>query len=241
MTTYLLAGIFLVALFYSSVGHGGASGYLALMALSGACPENMRFEALLLNIFVAGAAFILFYRSGNFSVRTLALFAITSVPAAYISSRWMVNPHLYKIILGFCLVIAVVRILYRPPESSEPLRTVPVSLALVLGFLLGILSGMIGIGGGIILSPLLILFRWSSVKQAAGISAMFILLNSIAGIAGMHNQGITPDSNSMILVIVALTGGMTGSYLGSQRIPSVKLRYILSGILCLAAMKLLIL
>jgi uncharacterized membrane protein YfcA len=111
----------------------------------------------------------------------------------------------------------------------------------MLGFALGILSGMIGIGGGIILSPLLIIFRWSTMKQAAGISAMFILLNSLAGIAGMHNQGLTPDSNSLILVTMALTGGITGSYLGSKRISSVKLRYILGGILCMAAMKLLVL
>jgi uncharacterized protein len=236
----IVACIFIIALLYSSVGHGGASGYLAIMAIAGISPALMRSQALILNLFVAGSAFILFYRNGYFNRRLLTCFAITSVPAAYFGAHIHINPTLYKIILGICLLIAVVRILYRPAENTKPVRPVRISLALSLGFALGLLSGMIGIGGGIILSPLLILFRWSTVKESAGISAMFILLNSLSGLAGIMSQGFIPDRGSMIWIVAALTGGLIGSYFGSNRLPATGLKYILSGILCFAAIKLMI-
>jgi uncharacterized membrane protein YfcA len=116
-----------------------------------------------------------------------------------------------------------------------------VTAALLIGALLGMLSGMIGIGGGIILSPLLIIFRWSGVKESAGIAALFILLNSLSGLAGLITHGFVPDSRSIVYIAVALTGGMAGSYLGSHRIQPAKLRYILGGILCFAALKLIFL
>lgn len=240
-TELFITGIFLVALLYSSVGHGGASGYLALMAICGYEPVLMRQEALMLNVFVAGTAFIMFYRSGNFNVRILALFAITSVPAAYLGSQWKIDPGIYRIILALCLLIAVGRILYRREESSKPLKKIPVTLAMLIGAVLGLLSGMIGIGGGIILSPLLIIFRWSTVKESAGIAAMFIVLNSLSGLAGLIANGFMPDSKSMVYITIALAGGIAGSYLGSHRIQAAKLRYILGGILCFAAIKLIFL
>ena len=239
-TELLVAGIFIIALLYSSVGHGGASGYLAVMALGGISPALMRPQALILNLFVAGSAFILFYRSGNFNRRLLTWFAVTSVPAAYISSQWHLNPTVYKIVLGICLFIAMVRLLYRPPEIKKPVRKIPRALALSIGLVLGLLSGMIGIGGGIILSPLLIIFRWSTVKQSAGISAMFILLNSLSGLAGIINQGYVPDERSLIWIFAALLGGLTGAYLGSAKLSITGLKYVLSGILCFAAVKLMI-
>jgi uncharacterized membrane protein YfcA len=240
-TELFITGIFLVALLYSSVGHGGASGYLALMALCGFEPLLMRQEALVLNVFVAGTAFFMFKRSGNFNRRTLALFATTSVPAAYLGSQWKIDPLIYRIILGICLLIAVGRILYKPAETSQPLKKVPVTAALLIGTVLGLLSGMIGIGGGIILSPLLIIFRWSTVKESSGIAALFILLNSLSGLAGLITKGFIPDSRSIVYIAVALAGGLAGSYLGSHRIQPAKLRYILGGVLCFAAIKLIFL
>lgn len=236
----IVTGIFIIALLYSSVGHGGASGYLALMALGGISPTLMRPQALILNLFVAGSAFILFYKSGNFNRKLLTWFAVTSVPAAYIGSQWHLNPSVYKIILGICLLIAMLRILYRPSEITKPVRPIPRVLALSIGLGLGLLSGMIGIGGGIILSPLLIIFRWSTVKQSAGISAMFILLNSLSGLAGIINQGYVPDERSAIWIFAALLGGLTGAYLGSKKLSVAGLRYVLSGVLCFAAIKLMI-
>jgi uncharacterized membrane protein YfcA len=210
------------------------------MEIAGIWPAILRWQAHRLNLFVAGTAFILFYRNGYFNRRLLTWFAITSVPAAYISSHWHINPTLYKIILGVCLLIAVVRMLYRPTETGKSVRKIPVILALFIGLVLGLLSGMIGIGGGIILSPLLIIFRWSTVKESAGISAMFILLNSLSGLAGIINQGYVPDGSSIIWIGAALTGGLIGAYLGSNKLPVTGLKYVLSGILCFAALKLMI-
>jgi uncharacterized membrane protein YfcA len=236
----IITGIFIIALLYSSVGHGGASGYLAIMALSGISTTIMRPQALILNLFVAGSAFILFYKRGHFNRKLLTLFALTSVPAAYISSQWHINSTIYKIILGVCLFIATIRILYKPSETDKPIREVPKVPALIIGLGLGLLSGMIGIGGGIILSPLLILFRWATIKQSAGISAMFILLNSISGLAGIIHQGYIPDDRSLVWILAAFLGGLTGSYLGSSKLTVNGLKYVLSGILCFAAVKLII-
>jgi uncharacterized membrane protein YfcA len=239
-TELMVSGIFIIALLYSSVGHGGASGYLAIMALGGIEPSLMRPQALLLNIFVAGTAFVLFKRSENFNRRLLFLFAITSVPSSYLSSQWKVDSANYKYILGICLLIALVRILYRPSDKSEPIREVPAILALAIGLVLGLLSGMIGIGGGIILSPLLIIFRWATIRQSAGISAMFIVLNSLAGLTGLIQQGYFPDNRSLIWVGLAFLGGLIGSYLGSNKISITALKYVLGGVLCFAAIKLML-
>jgi uncharacterized membrane protein YfcA len=234
----ILPGIFIIALLYSSVGHGGASGYLAIMALSGISPAIMRPQALILNLFVAGSAFIFFYKRGHFNRKLLTWFALTSVPAAYISSQWHINSTVYKIILGICLVIATIRILYRPSETDEPIREMPKIPALIIGLGLGLISGMIGIGGGIILSPLLIIFRRATIKQSAGISAMFILLNSVSGLAGLIHQGYVPDGRSLVWILAALLGGLTGSYLGSSKLTVNGLKYVLSAVLCFAAIKL---
>ena len=235
---YIIPVLFIVAFFYSSVGHGGASGYLAVMALAGIDPFFIKSSALILNIFVAGIAFLLFYRAGHFNGKILWQFSVTSVPAAFIGSQIPINPAIYKIILGICLLIAVGRMLLKKSNPENKRKSLKWPVALSMGAVIGLISGMIGIGGGIILSPLLILFGWTSMKEAAGISAAFILLNSVSGLLGLVQKGFVPDAHMAIWILAAIAGGTAGSYLGSNRIPAVVLKYVLANILCLAAFKL---
>jgi uncharacterized membrane protein YfcA len=232
--------LLIVAFLYSSVGHGGASGYLALMALAGVVPSVMKPIALILNLFVAGIAFVSFYKAGHFKWRLLWPFAITSVPAAYFGARITINPVIYKIILGICLLIAVARMLYKPKHRKETIRQVSLPIAATSGAILGIISGMVGIGGGIILSPLLIVTRWAGVKEASAASAGFILLNSLSGLVAIYGKGFVPDNNMAIWVATALLGGILGSATGSFKLSETGFRYVLSGVLCFAAFKLLI-
>ncbi len=233
----LLPSLFVVALLYSSVGHGGASGYLAVMALCSISPVIMRPSALVLNLFVSGIAFVSFYKAGYFKWKLLWPFAITSIPASYFGAMLDINPSVYKVILGICLVIAVCRILYKI-KDSEGFNSLNIFAALIIGLLLGLISGMIGIGGGIILSPLLLVFRWASVKEASAVSALFIFLNSLSGLIGLFLKGLDIDPNISLWVMFAILGGIVGSYLGSRKFSIAGLKYVLVLVLCFAAFKL---
>lgn len=238
---YIIAPcLFTVALLYSSVGHGGASGYLATMALLGIAPAEMKPTALILNLFVSGIAFISFYKANHFKAKLLWPFVIPSMPAAYIGAKIAINPSLYKTILGICLLIAVARMLIKPKDSSRENSPIPIPCAMVIGIGLGLLSGMIGIGGGIILSPLLILLRWATVKEAAAVSAPFIFLNSLSGLIGLIEKGYTPETHTTAWIITAVFGGIIGSYLGSNKLSIAGMKYVLAGVLCFAAIKLFI-
>jgi len=230
--------LFVVAFLYSSVGHGGASGYLAIMVIAGISPAMMKSTALLLNIFVAGIAFLSFYRAGHFKWKIFWPFGITSVPASFIGAQINLNPHLYKIILGVCLLLAVARILYRPQNSGLFLNATSIPLSLLFGLILGFVSGLIGIGGGILLSPLLILLNWSDIKQTAAISSLFILVNSASGLIGLFSKGFLPNSNMLYWILTALAGGIIGSYFGSKKLPVNGLKYLLASVLSFAALKL---
>jgi uncharacterized membrane protein YfcA len=227
----------LVAFLYSSVGHGGASGYLALMALFGMEPLLMRSSALTLNLFVAGSSFIAFYRGGYLKWRLIVPFLITSVPMAYLGAQTLINPKLYKIILAIFLLIAVARMLYKP-RAYEKSKDNNLILSLFIGAFLGFFSGMIGIGGGIILSPLIILLHWANVKEAAAASALFILLNSAAGLYGIYQVGFTPNPQIYIWVAFAFGGGLLGAWTGSYRFSSLRLQYVLAFVLLIASVKL---
>ena len=238
MDLIFLVALFIIAFLYSSVGHGGASGYLALMVLFGIAPVFMKSTALTLNLFVSAIAFFSFFKAGYFRWKILLPFAITSVPLAYLGAKIHIDTSLYKIILGVCLLIAVGRILYTPKGKSmtDIVKASPL-ISVFVGGVLGFFSGMIGIGGGIILSPLLLLLRWATIKETAAISAAFIFLNSASGLIGSwHSQDI--NTKIFLWVAVGIAGGLSGSYFGSAKFNTVYLKYILSGVILIACVKL---
>jgi uncharacterized membrane protein YfcA len=237
---FLLGGIFLIAVLYSSVGHGGASGYLAFMALLGLAPEIMRPAALVLNIFVSLIAFLSFARNRHFRFNLIWPFIVTSVPFAFLGGSFSVDARAYKIILGIFLIFAVTRMLLKTKEKNS-FKKVNIPLAITIGAVLGFFSGLIGIGGGIILSPVILLLGWASMKQTAAVSAIFILVNSMAGLSGFVLNNAWPEMNIGLIVAAGVAGGLTGSYLGSYRIGERQLRYALSFVLLLASVKLLFL
>lgn len=238
----VLVIIKIIAFLYSSVGHGGASGYLAIMVILGFAPDVLRPTALTLNIIVSSIATIQFYRSGYFRKNVFLPFIYTSVPMAFIGSKVSLPDPVYKIILGICLLIAVARIIGLPGKNQNPeTRKTPFLPALFIGSGIGFISGMIGIGGGIILSPILLLFRWANVKQTAAVTAPFIFLNSIAGISGLLvSSSINLHPQLGWWIGAASLGGLAGSYLGSKKFNTNALRYLLATVLVIAAGKLFI-
>ncbi len=232
--------LFVVAALYASVGHGGASGYLALMALFGMSALMMKASALTLNLFVSAISFYAYYRQGYFKFRKLLPFILGSIPLAFIGARVPIDPTVYKVILGIFLLLAVARMLFQPKAKSEQVIPFRFLIALVIGALLGFFSGMIGIGGGIILSPVLLLLGWANVKETAAVSAIFIFLNSTAGLAGLYSTGIHINSEIIIWVAAALAGGLLGAHLGAAKLSFTGLRYVLAVVLFMAGIKLMI-
>ena len=241
MEILFLGLVFLMAVLYSSVGHGGASGYLALMAIFGFSPEFMRPSALVLNIFVSSIALFSYTRNGHFRFRLLLPFIITSVPFAFLGGLITVNPKAYKIILGIFLIFAIIRMIYRPKNQTNKTNYVNKYAAYIIGVFLGFFSGLIGIGGGIILSPIIILLKWGTMKETAAVSAAFILVNSIAGLIGQFSQGIQLAPEIGTMLSAAILGGLLGSYMGSYKITDKALKYALSVVLTFASFKLMFL
>lgn len=231
--------LFLVAFLYSSVGHGGASGYLALMALFSIAPEVMKPTALLLNLFVSLTSFIQFYRGKHFNWKIFLPFAIASVPMAFIGGLITIDADIYKKILGILLLIPITRFLFFPNIKVEELKKSNLVLSLLIGAVIGFLSGLIGIGGGIILSPVLLLLKWTDMKQTAAISALFIFVNSLSGLAGQLQKGINFSPDMYAYVAVAFAGGICGAYFGALKLKHGFLKYLLAVVLVVAAYKLL--
>lgn len=235
----IILAIFVVAILYSSVGHGGASGYLAVMAFVAVGPAVTRPTALVLNVFVASIAAFQFYRSGYFSWKTFWPFAAASIPFAFIGGTITLPTNIYKIILGLVLIFAAARLawsLKAQGEAKEP----RIWLALIIGAVIGLLSGLVGVGGGIFLTPVLLLMNWSETKQAAGISAAFILVNSISGLAGNCVQVASLPPNVWLWIAAAVIGGILGSTFGVRRFDSLTLRRVLALVLIFAGVKLVI-
>src|SRR5690606_9680728 len=228
----------IVSFLYASVGHGGASGYLALMALFSFAPENMKPTALLLNLFVAGISFFYYYRNGHFNKKLFTPFAISSIPLAFLGGTIEIDASIYKKMLAILLVFAILKMLNVFGKESESIKQVKLWEGLVVGGIIGFFSGLIGIGGGIILTPIILLLHWGNMKEAAAVSALFIWVNSAAGLTGQLHTGVNIETESFVLVAIALIGGVLGGYLGSKKINNQKLRYILAFVLMTASVKL---
>lgn len=226
----------IMAFLYASVGHGGASGYLAVMALFAIAPPVMKQTALLLNLGVSLMSFIAFYRKGFFKWTLFWPFALGSIPAAFLGARIPLADSTYKQILGACLILAVIRMVITLKEASP--RKLNLGMGVLAGAAIGLLSGMIGIGGGIILSPLLLLFRWASLKEAAAVSALFIFVNSIAGLAGLKTWIPLDQSQMLYWLAASLVGGFLGARWGATIASNTKVKWILALVLVIASLKL---
>ena len=229
-----------VAFLYSSVGHGGASGYLAVMALMGIAPALMKSSALVMNLAVSLFSFIGFYRAGHFKLKLFWPFALASIPMSFLGAMHVLPDSIYKKILAVCILISIARMLFQFEKSDEPNKPIPLAGALGTGGVIGLISGMIGIGGGILLSPVMLLMRWSKIKETAAVSALFIFVNSVAGLIGALSKGTLQVSQHLLWAVLAtVLGGILGSYFGSHRFNVPTLRYLLALGLGIACLKLL--
>ncbi len=237
----LLVLIALVALVYASVGHGGASGYLAAMSLFAYAPAHMAASALVLNVLVAGTSWLTFRRAGHGSPHLLWPFLVGSVPAAFVGGWLPVSAWTYGWLLAAALLIAAARLCLPVPDvSGTKIRRPAGFVALAAGAVVGLISGVVGVGGGIFLSPLMILLRWADPKSTAAASAGFIVVNSLAGLAGRLAAGRFAIGPGMPLVIVAFAGGLVGARLGAKHFSGLWLRRVLAAVLVVAAGKLLV-
>lgn len=233
----LLLGVFVVAALYSSVGHAGASGYIAVMSLMSLSPMMIKPTALSLNILVASITTWQFYRSGHFSWKLFWPFAILAVPLAFVGGHMALPVHVFKILLGLVLIFSASRLLISAKQAIA-VKDAPRAHAIVAGGGIGLLSGLTGTGGGIFLTPLLIFMGWADAKRAAAVSALFVLMNSISGLAGnISATKLLPPYILSMLIAVAL-GGTLGAYMGSQRIESAVIKKLLAIVLLIAGFKL---
>lgn len=232
--------LFIVALLYASVGHGGASGYLALMAIYGFTPEVMKPSALILNLFVSLTSFIMFYKGGHFKWKLFLPFALASIPFSFLGGTITLDAAIYKKVLGVLLLFPVARFFFYPNTDDADLKSSNFIISLLIGAIIGFLSGLIGIGGGIILSPVLLLLNWTNQKQTAAISALFIFVNSIAGLAGQLSKGIHIDNTVFGFIAIAFIGGLGGAWLGSLKLNQLYLKYTLAIVLLMASVKLIL-
>lgn len=232
--------IFTAALLYSSVGHAGASGYLAAMALFGLAPAVMKPTALVLNLLVGTVGTIRFASAGHFDWKIFAPFAALSVPMAFLGGMMKLPIGAYKIVLGGVLLFAAWRLVVKPRTNAGELNPVSVPRALIFGAGLGLLSGLTGVGGGIFLSPLLLFLGWADVRKTAGVSVAFILVNSAAGLLG-HLASVRHVPPEIIWwAPAALLGGIIGAELGSRRLAPITMRRLLSVVLVVAGVKMLL-
>jgi uncharacterized membrane protein YfcA len=236
----LAAGMLFAAFGYASVGHGGASAYIAAMALAGIAPAEMRPIALVLNILVASLGTWKFARAGYFRWRLFWPFAVVSIPMAYAGGAITLPGQAYKILVGVVLLYAAVQ-LWRSGKSGEEMREVrepPLGWAMLIGAAMGLLAGLTGVGGGIFLSPLLLMLGWAGTKQTSAVAAPFILVNSLAGLAAIFvAKGAALPSYVWILAVAVLVGGWLGAEYGSRRFANPVVRRVLAVVLALAGAK----
>jgi hypothetical protein len=234
----LVALIFVVAALYSSVGHAGASGYLAVMALFGLQQSVAKPTALTLNILVATITAAQFARANHFSWRILWPFLVGSMPFAFFGGSVTLPDYGYKLVVALVLLVAALRLMMRTVPKEAVTNPPAVPMAVATGAGVGLLAGLTGTGGGVFLTPLLLFFRWADTKAAAGVSAAFILGNSLAGLAGIFSKGQTLPTVGGPWVVAAGVGGLIGSYLGARRFDGGLLRKLLGVALLVAVVKL---
>lgn len=227
----------LIAFLYSSVGHAGASGYIAVMTLWGISAAVIRPTALVLNILVATIGAVQFYRAGHFSWKLFWPFALLSIPAAYIGGYLQPSASLLRVLIGLVLLFSAARLIFRR-RDPEQIIAPSVPIAIGVGGGLGFLAGLTGTGGGIFLTPLLLFCRWSHIRQAAAVSAVFILVNSVGGLIGYFTAKHSVPSLGISLAVPAMVGGTIGSHLGSRHFPVRAISLLLATVLTVAGAKL---
>jgi uncharacterized membrane protein YfcA len=238
----IAAAMGVIAVVYSMVGLAGGSGYLMVMGVAQLAPEVMKPTALMLNLIVATTGLVRFSRVGGFRWRSLWPFVITSVPCAFIGGAINLDPAVYRRLVAVVLLFAAWRLAFKLPTRAgpEPVKTVPLPTALVWGSAIGIVSGMVGVGGGIFLGPVLLLFGWATARQMAGIVAAFVLINSVAALVGFgaRHQGLPVEPGAVLAFAAAVfVGGLIGTGIGTRRLGHVGLRRVLAAILLFASLK----
>lgn len=236
----LATGMLLAAFLYASVGHGGASAYIAALALAGVAPAEMRPIALQLNVLVSAIATFKFYRAGHFSWGLFWPFAAASIPAAYLGGSITLPGTTYKVLVGLVLIYAGWQLWWsaRAGEELRPIRKIATPLAMAIGAALGVLSGLTGVGGGIFLSPLLLILGWAGTKQTSAVAAPFILVNSLSALAaGFVTNPTLPPDYAWWLMAAVLVGGWTGAEYGSRRFANPLIRRLLAMVLAIAGGK----
>lgn len=230
--------VFIIAALYSSAGFGGASGYLTAMSFFNIPTNVMSSTALVLNIFVSSIAFTNYARAGHLQPRLLVPFLITSVPAAFVGGYMKVSEQTYTTLLYLVLTYLAIRMTLFPTLSeAADWKARPVTLwaALISGALIGLLSGLLGIGGGIFLSPLIILAQWGNSKQAAASAGGFIAINSFSGLIGRFANGtLAVGGFGIPFLVVGLLGALLGSRLGAMKFSSASVRRVLGVVLTMA-------
>lgn len=230
--------IFIISILFSIVGHGGASGYLAVFALYGLAAPQIKSSALILNLFVSIIAFIAYYKANYFIPKIFKSIAITSIPLALIGGLIQLNDHLYKSLLGGFIFIAAIIFLFNFQFKIKIEVEKEELFLYIIGGVLGFLSGLLGIGGGILLSPILLLLNITDAKQTAAISSLFIFVNSLSGFIGLSLNHLEIYPNIYLLIIIVLVGGRIGAYLGINIMSKQLLEKVLGIILLFASYKL---
>lgn len=232
--------LLIVGFLYASVGHGGASGYIAILSLFSIAASTYKPVVLIINIIVAGIGFISFYRVGYFKWKLCWPFLITSLPFAYLGSKLVLQDKVHNLLLGLAFIFPILRLSgILPGNNKQVIKEIPLSAALFFGAVLGFAAGMLNIGGGIFLSPVLILFSWATAKESAAVSSLFIVLNSIMGLiaSGLPNMA-TFNTAMYTWIFAAIIGGATGAYFGSTKFKQNTVRYMLAAVLTIASVKL---
>lgn len=241
MFLMILISLFVIAFLYSSVGHGGASGYIAIFSLFGVALSEYKPLVLLLNIIISGFAFVQFYRAGYFNWKMIRPFIVTSVPFSFLGATVVLKPADYHLLLGVALVFPIMRLVGIDSKVKDKVRRTKPLLAnaLSIGALLGFTAGLLNIGGGIFLSPILILMSWASAKESAAASAFFIFCNSLAGLIAINSHDFFVHDFSVFWLVAAISGGLLGAYSGSNLYRQSTVRYLLVSVMSIASVKLL--